>query len=167
MVRLSALALAWLAAAAVSFTGAATLGPKEVPSDVVTGAFILECDSSRNLESLIKAVQEQGGGIRREFNSKVFYGISVQLPNATMAGHKMEHMPGVRNVWQVQAIKHPVGPGAAQGTGIQRREINAPWNHVMTQIDKLHAKGFLGSGIKIAVVDTGVRLVYIWERKTK
>lgn len=161
MVRLSASILAGLAVTAVSFTGAATLDPRGVPSDVVAGAFILECESSQNLESLIKVVQDQGGEIRREFNSKVFYGLSVQLPNATMAGHKMEHMTGVINVWPVQVTKQPVESQPAQEPGHQRRGINAPWNHIMTQVDKLHADGFMGSGIQIAVVDTGVGLLYL------
>ncbi|KAG8411102.1 hypothetical protein J3458_016212 [Metarhizium acridum] len=34
--------------------------------------------------------------------------------------------------------------------------VESPWNHLMTHVDKLHEEGYLGSGIKIATVDTGV-----------
>ncbi|ODA79101.1 hypothetical protein RJ55_04692 [Drechmeria coniospora] len=34
--------------------------------------------------------------------------------------------------------------------------VESPWNHLMTHVDKLHKEGYMGSGIKIAVVDTGV-----------
>ncbi|KZZ88972.1 subtilisin-like serine protease PR1C [Moelleriella libera RCEF 2490] len=42
---------------------------------------------------------------------------------------------------------------SSQGNG---RAPNT-WNHVMTQIEKLHGKGFTGSGVKIAIIDTGCR----------
>ncbi|XP_044721161.1 subtilase family domain-containing protein [Hirsutella rhossiliensis] len=41
-------------------------------------------------------------------------------------------------------------------SGGATKGLKASWNHVMTQIDKLHKKGFRGSGIQIAVLDTGV-----------
>ncbi|EFY96007.1 peptidase S8 and DUF1034 (Fn-like) domain protein [Metarhizium robertsii] len=159
MVRLSASALACLAAATVSFSRSAVVHAQEVAQDVVAGAFLLECDS-QSLKPLIKTVQEQGGEIRREFNSEVFYGFSAQLSNASVAGDELQHMPGVKKVWQVQVSKHQESPPAeSQATpesAHQRRQVKSPWNHVMTQIDKLHAAGFTGSGIRIAVVDSGV-----------
>lgn len=161
MVRLSASALTCLAAATASFSRSAVVHAEEVPQNVVTGAFLLECDS-QSLKPLIKTVQEQGGEIRREFNSEVFYGFSAQLSNASVAGDELEHMPGVKKVWQVQVSKHQESPPAeSQATpesARQRRQVQSPWNHVMTQIDKLHAAGFTGSGIQIAVVDSGVRI---------
>lgn len=158
MVLFSTLTLAGLAAAA-SLVGAATIdSSEEVSGNVATGAFILECESTQNLDELVKAVQDQGGEIRRQFKSKVFYGISVQLHNTTMTGHGMEQMPGVTKVWPVEVTKQPVEPQTVQQPGSQRRDNSAPWNHIMTQVDKLHAAGFTGSGIRIAVVDTGVSL---------
>lgn len=162
MVRLSASALACLAAAAVSFSRSAVVHAQEVAQNVVAGAFLLKCDS-QSLKPLIKTVQEQGGEIRREFNSEVFYGFSAQLSNASVAGDELQHMPGVKKVWQVQASKHQESPPAESQQATpesahQRRQVKSPWNHVMTQIDKLHAAGFTSSGIQIAVVDTGVRI---------
>ncbi|EJP61235.1 subtilase-like protein [Beauveria bassiana ARSEF 2860] len=159
MVHFSALTLARLATAAASLAGAATIDSKPVPSDYITGASILECESSRNLALLVKAVQDQGGTIRRQFNSSVFYGLSVQLPNTTMAEHGMElmeQMPGVVRVWPVEVTRQPVEIQTEHPAAYQRRGNSAPWNHVMTQVDKLHAEGFTGSGIRVAVIDTGI-----------
>lgn len=157
MVLFSALTLAGLAAAA-SLAGAATINADDISGSVATGAFILECESTQNLDELAKAVQDQGGEIRRQFNSKVFYGISVQLHNTTMTVHEIEKMSGVARVWPVEVTMQPVELRTVQQPGNQRRANSAPWNHIMTQVDKLHAAGFTGSGIRIAVVDTGVSL---------
>lgn len=157
MVLFSSLTLAGLAAAAsLASAGAATVDAGDISGSVATGAFILECESTQNLDDLVKAVRDQGGEIRRQFNSKVFYGISVQLYNTTMTEHEMEQMPGVSRVWPVEVTTQPVELQTVQQPENQRRDNSAPWNHIMTQVDKLHAAGFTGTGIRIAVVDTGV-----------
>lgn len=33
---------------------------------------------------------------------------------------------------------------------------NIPLPHVMTQVDRLHAKGVTGKGTKVAIVDSGI-----------
>ncbi|TQW04019.1 subtilisin-like serine protease PR1C [Cordyceps javanica] len=158
MVLFSTLALAGLTAAAATLRGANTTDSDAASSHVVAGAFILECESSQSLDLLIQAVQEQGGSIRRQFNSRVFYGVSVELRNTTVTEQAIKRMPGVTKVWPVEATTQPVSLPAVQESGNQnqRRDSSAPWNHVMTQVDRLHAAGFTGSGIRIAIVDTGV-----------
>ncbi|KAM0664427.1 hypothetical protein ACQRIU_007009 [Beauveria bassiana] len=159
MVPFLTLALAGLATAAASLTNANTTNSNGAPSGVVTGAFVIECDNSQSLDLLVKTVQDQGGEIRRQFNSKVFYGISVELHNTTITEHGMGQMPGIMKVWPLEATKQPLELPAVTQPGNQRRDISSTWNHVMTQVDKLHAAGFTGSGIKIAIVDTGAYTV--------
>ncbi len=65
MVLCSTLALAGLATAAASLTRATTIDSEGVSSNVGTGAFMLECESVQDLDVLVKAVQDQGGEIRR------------------------------------------------------------------------------------------------------
>lgn len=48
-----------------------------------------------------------------------------------------------------------LGRRAVDGDG-----VDSPWPHLMTHIDKLHKEGYRGNGIKIAVVDSGVRSLY-------
>ncbi|KAM3514721.1 hypothetical protein MY11210_001692 [Beauveria gryllotalpidicola] len=160
MVPFLTLALAGLAMAAASPTGANTTDSNGAPSVVATGAFILECNNSQSLDLLVKTVLDQGVEIRRQFNSKVFYGISVELHNTTMTENAIGQMPGVTKVWPVETTKQPVELPAVPEPGNQRRDTASTWNHVMTQVDKLHAAGYTGSGIKIAIVDSGVNYTH-------
>ncbi|KAM3426042.1 hypothetical protein NHJ13734_009704 [Beauveria thailandica] len=164
MVLLSTLALAGLAAAAVSSNGTTASDSQGAAANVATSAFILECQSSQNLDPLVKAVQAQGGEIGRQFNSKVFYGVSVRLHNSTLSTNQMESMPGVTKVWPIEAEEQKVElqpvQSPEQQPGPQRRDVSSSWNHIMTQIDKLHAAGFTGSGIKIGIVDTGLNYTH-------
>ncbi|OAR00661.1 hypothetical protein LLEC1_04829 [Akanthomyces lecanii] len=163
MVLFPALILAGLAATAASLPGTNITNAEEVLGNEVKGAYILEYDRTQSLDQLVKAVQDrdQDCEIRRQFNSKVFYGVSVQLRNTTLAEYEMGQMPGVTKVWPVAVTKQPIElQTAPQQPGNQRRDNSAPWNHIMTQVDKLHAAGFTGKGIKIAVVDSGVNYTH-------
>lgn len=170
MVRLSVSSLVWLAAGAASSALAAD--NKAAPDNVVAGAFILEWESGRDLEPLVRAVEERGGEVRRRFDSEVFRGVSVQLADVQQAERhsaEMGQMAGVKNVWPIrvsrlapedEGAKQPAQEEQEQRRGLGRRaageDPESPWNHLMTQVDKLHGEGFTGNGIKIAVVDTGV-----------
>ncbi|KAM3521658.1 hypothetical protein NHJ13051_006128 [Beauveria bassiana] len=157
MILFSTFALAGVAMAAASPTGANTTDPSGAPSVIAaTGAFILECDNSQSLDSLVKTVLDQGGEIRHQFNSKLFYGLSVELHNTTMTENGIGQLPGVTKVWPVETTKQPVELPAAPEAGNLRRDTSSSWNHVMTQVDKLHAAGYTGEGIRIAIVDSGV-----------
>ncbi|KAM3521192.1 hypothetical protein MY4038_009143 [Beauveria bassiana] len=164
MILPSTLVLAGLAAAAASSIGTTALDAQGAPANVATSAFILECQSSQNLDPVVKAVEAQGGEIGRQFDSKVFYGVSVRLHNSTLTTNQMENMPGVTKVWPIEAEKQQVelqpvqSPG--QRSGPQRRDTSSSWNHIMTQIDKLHAAGFTGNGIQIGIVDTGLNYTH-------
>lgn len=170
MILFSTFALAGVAMAAASPTGANTTDPSGAPSVIAaTGAFILECDNSQSLDSLVKTVLDQGVEIRHQFNSKVFYGLSVELHKTTMTEHGIGQMPGVTKVWPVETRMQPAELPAVPETGNQRRDTSSTWNHVMTQVDKLHAAGYTGQGIRIAIVDSGVRLFlfHLNEKKDK
>lgn len=76
--------------------------------------------------------------------------------------------PLVKNVWPNRLIPRPddnviwtapSGSGSlASRQAIKRAIQNDTFTpHVMTQVDKLHAKGLTGKDVKIAIIDTGVR----------
>lgn len=49
--------------------------------------------------------------------------------------------------------------GQKETPAIVRRglsQLTGRWNHIMSQVDKLHKEGITGQGINIAVIDTGV-----------
>ncbi len=72
-------------------------------------------------------------------------------------------MRAVKGIWPVRmtfALQpqslEPRMSDAVQQSLTGRQAINdsfAP--HVMTQVDKLHAEGITGAGVKVAVLDTG------------
>ncbi|SGY97934.1 BQ5605_C035g11433 [Microbotryum silenes-dioicae] len=103
----------------------------------------------------------------------VLTGASISVPESTTAADLLA-IPGVTHVWPVRNIPHPhsftSAPRGIVGVEnekvvrrhlLQRRANNDFENgqfppHQMTGVDKLHAKGYLGAGIRILVIDTGV-----------
>lgn len=116
------------------------------------------------------------GTTRMHFNYKLFKGVSVQLHD--IEGHreiaaKLASAPSIKNVWPIEIHRRPniTGNGKpvnlkdmdfggeADGDRLRRDVMNETdtWPpHVMTQVDKLRAKGITGKGIKLAVIDSGV-----------
>ncbi|XWX00429.1 hypothetical protein V2A60_008449 [Cordyceps javanica] len=147
-------------------------------STEMSGGFIVACNSVDDVEPLVEEVEKHGDIVRHKFLSDIFPGFSVLLSNSTITKEELAQSDSAKNVWAVQTSAS--GPAlanetqSAQGTGAEAKEprgvkqqlpwrrqaasqnLTAPWSHVLTQVDRLHAKGFRGSGIKIAVVDTGV-----------
>ncbi|KAI8212638.1 Minor extracellular protease vpr [Colletotrichum sp. SAR 10_86] len=117
--------------------------------------------------------------VRFEYQDKsVFYGASVSLDDDADA-EKLRTLPGVENVVPVQQVAHPyrlpengspigsaniVSAASTNGESNFRprsvlpRASDVDWNspHVMTGVDRVHAKGILGEGVRISVIDTGI-----------
>jgi subtilisin family serine protease len=109
-----------------------------------------------------------------QFNHELFKGISIQLKDVDTAedlADQLASLPAVKNIWPVKLYDRPefekkwtdqdqARDKAVPESLIRKRQGestalgNAP--HVMTQVDKLHARGITGEGITIAVIDTGV-----------
>ena len=119
---------------------------------------------------------------RFEYNDpKTFVGMSVQL-NSEDDYHSLVSAPGVKAVYRTtlhtvpafepvtvsdEFVKASTGANAAPASsgGKRRRDQPKPngpgykdnFNpHVMTGVDKLHEKGFLGRGQVVGIIDTGV-----------
>lgn len=93
--------------------------------------------------------------------------MSIQFDDVESAedlATKMASLPVVKNMWPVKVygiptprIEWTATPGMKaplQKRGANDTDTFSP--HVMTQVDKLRAKGVTGHGIKVAVIDTGV-----------
>jgi subtilisin family serine protease len=105
---------------------------------------------------------------RMDMNFKLFKGASIQFKDAKKAEDKAAELASrgdVKNVWPVKLYSVPThtvhSVGDAALSTLRRRQGAGPSNdtftpHLMTQVDKLKAKGVTGKGIKIAVIDTGV-----------
>lgn len=110
---------------------------------------------------------------RLDLNYTLFKGASFQLsaddldPRST--SFKIASIPSVKQVWPVRLYKRPgnttlssISSDArhlSDASDLLRRTTSvndtyAP--HVQVQVDKLHAEGITGKGIKISIIDTGV-----------
>ncbi|KAI9152320.1 Alpha-L-arabinofuranosidase A [Paramyrothecium foliicola] len=116
---------------------------------------------------------------RLELNYKLFNGVSIQLDieTAEKKAAQLASLPAVKNIWPVRVVPLPElifednersnRSATAESRNRKRQggskspehsnvvvDANSP--HTMTQVDKLHAKGITGHGIRIAVIDTGI-----------
>lgn len=108
------------------------------------------------------------GETRMTFDYKLFKGVSVKLHDVEKAEEKaikLASTPAIKNMWPVEVYSVPktkvlwTGTPETDGAGALQKRANSSDTfspHVMTQVDKLRAKGYTGKGIKIAVIDTGV-----------
>ncbi|KAI9148487.1 Minor extracellular protease vpr [Paramyrothecium foliicola] len=145
---------------------AATIPVFELTS--VPGAYIIEFEDGLDIESF----RLQNGPefeMRVMLNYKLFNGLSIQLRNVETAQEmvgQLSNLSTVKNVWPVRLISRPDPEVIWTGTldemkqhGSKSQDINntEPYSpHAMSQIDRLHAEGITGKGIKIAVIDSGV-----------
>ncbi|OAA71274.1 Peptidase S8, subtilisin-related protein [Cordyceps fumosorosea ARSEF 2679] len=165
---LSALLPIFAKALAIGATNQAA-GATQNEANLVEGAFIVECNSLSDVKSLKQEIQSLGGTVRHNYTSDTFFGLSAQLPGgsdgkASNFSSEMKTKSGVKNVWPVETVTLPTEATEEikevqeklQRRGSRRAtDGKAPWNHLMTQVDKLHAEGYSGKGIKVGVVDTG------------
>ena len=94
----------------------------------------------------------------KEFDcSDIFSGFSIETQSENE--DTLRSMPGVANIWPMRSV--PLEP-------IAERRLVSPDNtaaknysmHQLTGVDKLHAQGIRGQGVKVAVIDTGIDYIH-------
>lgn len=111
----------------------------------------------------------KNGEVRMDLNFELFKGVSVQLNDVEKADDvvsKLAALPAIKRWWPVTLHNIPdvevhwTGNPEGGNTLITRDNStsDALSPHIMTQVDKLHAKGYTGKGINVAVIDTGVSI---------
>ncbi|KAK2599076.1 hypothetical protein QQS21_005482 [Conoideocrella luteorostrata] len=122
-------------------------------SDVFIGLSV-QLPETKSEEHDLEAILAQSKGIKDKW--------TVQKVNSSPA-EKEEEQPeiGLQNIQEKPEKETKNRPGQnlnaqkqRKGRLTRRKNIDH-WDHIMTQVDKLHKEGFTGKGIKIAVVDTG------------
>jgi len=108
---------------------------------------------------------------RLKLDYKLFKGTSFQMKNASdvdAAAAKIANMDIVKRIWPVRLFHLPKDEVVWNGTDsnmaqtvMQKRQSNGNdtdtySTHVMTQVDKLRAKGIRGQGVRIGVIDSGI-----------
>ncbi|KAK8079946.1 subtilisin-like serine protease [Apiospora hydei] len=152
----------------------------EDQSDWVPGAYIVELDPNESPD-VFYARLARDNGIEAEHrmhlaSSNLFHGASFQVRNASTHDHSdllaaVKTKAQVKAVWPVRTVRLNVGtparhdmpaPASSGARGVHQRRDAANETsdtfspHLMTQIDKLHAKGITGKGFRIAIVDSGI-----------
>ncbi|SCZ96446.1 BZ3500_MvSof-1268-A1-R1_Chr8-2g10198 [Microbotryum saponariae] len=139
-------------------------------------------DLSHVISGVISKINSKGINVetKKVFQSPgVLTGASISVPESTTAADLLA-IPGVTHVWPVRNIPHPLHPdsftSAPRGiVGVenekvvrrnllQRRASNDFENdqfppHQTTGVDKLHAKAYLGAGIRVLVIDIRVLVI--------
>ncbi|KAL9484747.1 hypothetical protein ACSS6W_003536 [Trichoderma asperelloides] len=104
----------------------------------------------------------------------LFKGASVQLDSVSLdhqsLSTRIASLAPVKNVWPVvryqnldmgkfassKGVKHNLG-GLSQHASRAAADSDTGYGpHILTQVDKLHAEGYTGKGIRIGIVDSGV-----------
>ncbi|CAH0021382.1 unnamed protein product [Clonostachys rhizophaga] len=133
--------------------------------EIVTGTYLVELSDDSNSGSFYQGLSEEVGEVsqRLTIDSALFRGVSFSLKNISDDGARViERMSQVKSIWPVSLIPAPdpeirwTGQGAdfSKISNLDAESVYAP--HRMTQVDKLHEKGYKGNGTRIAIVDTGV-----------
>ncbi|KAK4078596.1 uncharacterized protein Triagg1_2927 [Trichoderma aggressivum f. europaeum] len=146
--------------------------------EYVPGAYIIEYeDGHENEASLFSDLHTRGlpASKRMSLSYSLFKGASFQLDAVDLDPHsastKIASLTSVKNVWPVRHLQHlgsaksrvgnkhfnsldSLSEHWSRATAVNDADSYAP--HVMTQVDKLHAEGYTGKGIRIGIVDSGV-----------
>ncbi|KYK60776.1 hypothetical protein DCS_01914 [Drechmeria coniospora] len=152
-----------LSLAATAFTALAA-------GEVVPGAFIFEFVGGYNTTALKKAMGSKGN-VRVEFEFDRLNGFSFQFHDIKNAA-KMAAKLAAENaalLWHLPVTLHQSADPTTEWARNESKERMRPRKralsnttldtyspHVMTQIDKLRAKGYTGKGVRIAILDSGI-----------
>ncbi|KAI8627325.1 peptidase S8/S53 domain-containing protein [Xylariaceae sp. FL1651] len=133
----------------------------------IAGSYVVEFEDSKDSSDFFSHIDSKAK-TRMSFDSSLFKGASIQFHDVESAedeAAKLIGLTSVKRVWANRVYHLPkdeiVWTGKSKDASIahkaKRQSSNDTFTpHVMTQVDKLRAKGFTGKGIKIGVIDTGV-----------
>ncbi|KAG9050740.1 hypothetical protein FS837_002684 [Tulasnella sp. UAMH 9824] len=137
-------------------------------SETVSGAYIVELDepvdglgrrSGENPHSALYTSldkRQAKWSLRRQYDVPgIFVGAAINVASETdlVALAEISHVVGISPVYKRPRPK-PVRSRRFKNKNAHALDSFAP--HVMTGVDKLHAEGIFGKGIRVAVIDSGV-----------
>ncbi|KAM3073458.1 hypothetical protein ACMFMG_004644 [Clarireedia jacksonii] len=153
-------------------------------ANIIEKVFIIELDHSDETASAKRGTYHSTFhkratsityDIRHEFDSTIFTGLSISV---TQSGANEEvqkllaDIPGVAGVWPVYEVPRPgthnnfddssVSTSPETFPILEKRQSATAYGGDLSSslemggVDKLHAKGIKGKGIKIGIIDTGV-----------
>ncbi|KAH7310745.1 peptidase [Stachybotrys elegans] len=146
------------------------------PQSVPPSAYYVQL-SRDSTESSPDTLVERAAGhsialhLRHTFDDAAFHGVSVVLDDVDDVD-KLRTLPGVENVFPVEQlmVNRPATTETTTQEAPSVRKRAAPlshatpsreeidWNtpHSVTGVDRLHAQGIFGEGVRVAILDTGI-----------
>ncbi|KAI0379610.1 subtilisin-like protein [Hypomontagnella monticulosa] len=133
----------------------------------LAGSYIVEFEDSQDSTEFFNHIGSKAK-TRMNLDYKLFRGVSIQfsdLKTAEEEAFNLNSLPSVKQVWPNRVYSLPkdevVWSGRSGGEdfmkNVKRQLGNDTFTpHLMTQVDKLHAEGVTGKGIKIGIIDSGV-----------
>ncbi|KAJ7238980.1 subtilisin-like protease [Mycena rebaudengoi] len=133
----------------------------------VPNKFIVEVEAAADIpnrrdgtphERLYNSLRERqiGFNVHKEYDSPgLFVGAALELTNAK----DVANILGTAGVVAIHPIKTYGRPNPVLSKPVHVGDEGLPDSqstHVQTGVDKLHAKGITGKGVKIAILDTGI-----------
>ncbi|KAI1124765.1 peptidase S8/S53 domain-containing protein [Nemania abortiva] len=132
------------------------------------GSYVIEFEDSQDASELLSSIDSKAT-MRMSFDSSIFKGVSIQFHDTAAAEEEaaaLINLASVKRVWPNRLYELPKdnviwtgkSKDASTADSLVKRQTDGDTfsPHLMTQVDKLRAKGVIGKGIKIGVIDTGI-----------
>ncbi|KAI0203660.1 peptidase S8/S53 domain-containing protein [Astrocystis sublimbata] len=154
------------------FLGTVALGLNS--TEYVQNRYIVEFEDGHDNAAVVANARAQNliPTAHLTISSKIFNGASYQFEegneeaDAEATIKRLVELPSIKAVWPVRKIHLPndtiekVGRDIDMAAAVKQNHKALPDGkfspHVMTQVDKAHAQGYMGKGIRVGVIDTGV-----------
>ncbi|KAG5966304.1 hypothetical protein E4U57_002894 [Claviceps arundinis] len=131
------------------------------------GAYIVELEDGHDHAAVLDNINGEAS-TRMVLDYKLFRGLSFQFHDIQAAERRSKEiaaMAAVKQMWPVKLVsRQAIGDALVLGTpqdskvtvggDILPKDTFVP--HMMTQVDKLRAKGITGKGVKVALIDSGI-----------
>ncbi|EJF57652.1 subtilisin-like protease [Dichomitus squalens LYAD-421 SS1] len=117
-----------------------------------------ELDNRRSHDIFYEHLEKRSLGfkVEKEFDSPGLFTGSVLTLDSAQDASKVLAIPGVKAIRPVVLVPPPKQVHVVTGPDDPQVPADGESTHVITGVDKLHAQGISGKGIKIGIIDTGV-----------